>query len=447
MRVSIVVPVLDEAERIEAALARLQPLRAAGHEVIVVDGGSIDGTPGLALPFADRMLRAPRGRASQMNAGAAAAQGDVLLFLHADTELPANGIDALVNGMLHTGRRWGRFDIVIAGVPRVLRVVAALMNVRSRLTGIATGDQAMFVARRLFDELGGFPDQPLMEDVELSKRLKRAGGDALCLAERIVTSGRRWETRGPWRTIAGMWRLRFDYWRGVDPHALARRYERSPRPPATPLPTLQIFARDPVPGAVKTRLARSFGPDAAAAVYVRLAEHTLATAAAAREAGAVGRVELWCDPALDRPAFAAWRERYGVSLHTQTGDDLGSRMRNALRAALARGTPALLVGTDCPMLDLPYLEAATAALSGHDAVFGPAEDGGYVLVGLARDVDAFGGIAWGTSGVMAATRANLTAARVTWHELPTLWDVDLPQDLLRWREMSASMPFSPAAVS
>jgi len=350
-----------------------------------------------------------------------------------------------VNGMRRSGRRWGRFDVAIAGTPRVLRVVGALMNVRSRLTGIATGDQGIFAARSLFDEVGGFPNQPLMEDVELSRRLKRAGGAPLCLADRVVTSGRRWETRGTWRTISTMWRLRFDYWRGVDPHRLARRYDRPSPAPPMPAPTLQIFAREPVPGMVKTRLARAIGPDAAAAIYLRLAERTLAIAVSARAAGVVGEVELWCDPALDRPAFAAWRDRYDVTLKNQTGDDLGLRMRAALRTALARGTPAVLVGTDCPVLEVPYLAAATAALTGHDAVFGPAEDGGYVLVGLARDVDAFGGVAWGSSDVMAATRANLLATRASWRELPVLWDVDLPQDLARWQELS--LPFGTAAAT
>src|SRR6185369_1535168 len=159
--------------------------------VIVVDGGSTDATLALASPLADRALVAPPGRATQMNAGAAVASGDVLLFLHADSRLPDDGIPAIVDGMARTGRRWGRFDVTIAGAPRLLVLVAAMMNARSRLTGIATGDQGIFVERTLFETVRGYPDQPLMEDVELSRRLKRAAGTPLCLAERIVTSGRR----------------------------------------------------------------------------------------------------------------------------------------------------------------------------------------------------------------------------------------------------------------
>ncbi|MBL8347391.1 MAG: TIGR04283 family arsenosugar biosynthesis glycosyltransferase [Rubrivivax sp.] len=222
MRLTIVVPALREAAGIAATLAALAPLRERGAEVIVVDGGSDDGTAEIAALAADRVLVAPRGRARQMNAGAAAARGDVLLFLHADTQLPP-AADAHVRAALAAGGRWGRFDVRIEGRARVLRVVAVLMNWRSRLTGIATGDQALFVERALFDQLGGFADQPLMEDIELSRRL-RAHGAPACLRERVVTSGRRWEARGPWRTIFLMWRLRWRYWRGESPQALAEAY-------------------------------------------------------------------------------------------------------------------------------------------------------------------------------------------------------------------------------
>jgi rSAM/selenodomain-associated transferase 2 len=219
---SIIVPVLDEASCIAATLGALAPLRARGCEVVVVDGGSRDGTPALCAPHADRLEAGPRGRARQMNAGAAGARSEVLLFLHADTRLP-DGADRLVARALGDGAIWGRFDVVIEGRAPMLRVVAALMNLRSRLTGIATGDQAIFVRRDAFERLGGFPDQPLMEDVELSRRL-RARSRPACLRERVVTSGRRWETRGVWRTIFLMWRLRWRYWRGESPQSLARAY-------------------------------------------------------------------------------------------------------------------------------------------------------------------------------------------------------------------------------
>jgi rSAM/selenodomain-associated transferase 2 len=219
---SIVMPVLDEAAGIGRTLAALAPLRGRGVELIVVDGGSRDATAALAAPAADLVLAAARGRAHQMNAGAARAQGRVLLFLHADTRLP-EGADALVARTIASGARWGRFDVHIEGRPRMLRVVAALMNLRSRWSGIATGDQAIFVERATFDRVGGWPDQPLMEDVELSRRL-RAITPPACLRAKVVTSGRRWETRGVWRTIFLMWRLRWRYWRGASPQALAEAY-------------------------------------------------------------------------------------------------------------------------------------------------------------------------------------------------------------------------------
>ncbi|MBI4756806.1 MAG: TIGR04283 family arsenosugar biosynthesis glycosyltransferase [Betaproteobacteria bacterium] len=224
---TIVVPVLDEAVQIVAALTALQPLRAAGVEVIVADGGSGDDTVALATPLADRVVAAPRGRASQMNAGATLATGDVLLFLHADTLLP-DGAVTLIAEALRTGREWGFFGVRIEGRSRWLPVIAALMNRRSRLTGIATGDQAMFVTRRGFTAVGGFPDIALMEDIELSKRLRRRSRPA-CLAARVTTSGRRWEKHGVWRTILLMWRLRLRHFLGADPARLAREYGHVPR--------------------------------------------------------------------------------------------------------------------------------------------------------------------------------------------------------------------------
>jgi rSAM/selenodomain-associated transferase 2 len=219
---SIVLPALDEAGGIEAVLRALQPLRARGVEVVLADGGSGDGTPGLAAPWVDAVVAAPRGRAVQMNAGAARARGDVLLFLHADTHLPPRA-DVLVQQVVAGGARWGRFDVRIDGRPSMLRVVGALMNLRSRASGIATGDQAIFVERAAFDRVGGFPEQPLMEDVELSRRLKAFGRPA-CLRAQVRTSGRRWEQRGVWRTIFLMWRLRWRYWRGEPAARLADAY-------------------------------------------------------------------------------------------------------------------------------------------------------------------------------------------------------------------------------
>jgi rSAM/selenodomain-associated transferase 2 len=222
-KLSIIMPVLNEGEGIAAALDALAVLRALGTEVMVVDGGSRDATIQRARLRADRVIAAPPGRGLQMNAGADKASGDVLLFLHADTRLPADADHVVLNGLERSGRVWGRFDAEIEGQSPLLVVIAWLMNLRSRLTGIATGDQAMFVRRDAFQAAGGFAAIPLMEDIELCKRLRRVSRP-LCLRERVVTSGRRWEKDGVLNTVVLMWRLRLAYFLGADPKALARRY-------------------------------------------------------------------------------------------------------------------------------------------------------------------------------------------------------------------------------
>ena len=224
-RLSVIVPTLDEAEHIAGSLQSLTSARRRGAEIIVVDGGSSDATIAVAEPYADRVLQAPRGRAAQLNAGAQSASGDVLLFMHADTAAPEN-VDLILAAAL-AGRvtAWGRFDVHIESRRRVLGMVAAMMNLRSRLSGIATGDQGMFVTRTLFDRVCGFPALPLMEDIALSRALKRVASP-LCLRAKIVTSGRRWERRGVARTIWLMWRLRLAYYLGADPADLAPRYDQ-----------------------------------------------------------------------------------------------------------------------------------------------------------------------------------------------------------------------------
>jgi len=223
-RISIIVPVLNEAQGISESLAALAPLRARGHEVIVVDGGSSDKTPDLARRAADRVVSAPRGRASQMNAGAALARGEVLVFLHADTRLPEGAGERILQGLAASGRAWGRFDVRIEGASVFLPVIAFFMNQRSRATGIATGDQAIFVRREAFRRAGGFPPLELMEDIALTRSLKRVSRP-LCLAEKAVTSGRRWERHGVLRTVFLMGWLRLAFFFGAAPASLARFYD------------------------------------------------------------------------------------------------------------------------------------------------------------------------------------------------------------------------------
>ena len=225
MRIAIIVPTLDEAAGIATTLVALQHFRDAGHRVIVADGGSTDATTAIASPLCDGVVIASRGRARQMNAGVAAVERDVdaYLFLHADTRLPDNALDAVTAALSSSKTLWGRFDVRISGRSRWLPVVSSMMNWRSRFTGIATGDQAMFVTRDAFECAGRFPDWPLMEDIGLSRNLKR-GSRPAALRDRVVTSGRRWDARGPLRTIALMWWLRFCFAVGAKPEWISARY-------------------------------------------------------------------------------------------------------------------------------------------------------------------------------------------------------------------------------
>ncbi|MES2423116.1 MAG: TIGR04283 family arsenosugar biosynthesis glycosyltransferase [Pseudomonadota bacterium] len=225
---SIIVPTLNEGAQLAGQLAALDNLRARGAELLVVDGGSSDNTAALAAQCGARVLLAPRGRAMQMNAGAAASQGAVLLFLHADTRLPPQA-DQLIAAALQGSAVWGRFDVCIDSSRPILRVVEQMMNWRSRLTGISTGDQAVFVRRSAFQAAGGFPEIALMEDIALSRALLRQSRP-VCLRETVRTSGRRWEKNGVWRTIWLMWRLRAAYFFGADPARLAVLYGYQPPP-------------------------------------------------------------------------------------------------------------------------------------------------------------------------------------------------------------------------
>jgi len=226
MKLSIIMPVLNEASGIVDALMALAPMRERGVEVVVADGGSSDATVELARPLADVLVVAPRGRGAQMNAGAAASTGNVLLFLHADTRLPSHADFLIRDRLARTGYSWGRFDVQIEGDHRLFPMIAEAVNMRSRVTGIATGDQAIFATVPAFGP--GFPDIPLMEDIVLSRRLKRVG-PPLCIATPAVTSGRRWEKHGVIRTILLMWCLRFAFFLGVNPAWLARCYGYVPR--------------------------------------------------------------------------------------------------------------------------------------------------------------------------------------------------------------------------
>jgi len=222
---SIIIPVLNESAALKANLPLLQHWRREGHEVIVVDGGSSDDSMTTCTGLVDHLMTTAAGRARQMNSGARIARGEVLMFLHIDTLLPTMSPQFLLQPLTAgSGYTWGRFDVRLSGNHPAFRVIETMMNLRSRLTGIATGDQAMFVSRDIFEKVGGFADIPLMEDVRLSKDLCVQTGRPLCLRERVSSSSRRWEKHGIVRTVVLMWWLRLAYVMGVDPERLHRRY-------------------------------------------------------------------------------------------------------------------------------------------------------------------------------------------------------------------------------
>ena len=232
LNLSIIVPLLNEADNLPELMAHIVRLDPAPQQVILVDGGSVDGSVAITKEMLKSIVTAQSvidwyiiestvGRAQQMNAGAMLATGDVLLFLHADTELPADAINNVQQAIVQYD--WGRFNVRLDSREPLLKIIGLMINQRSRLMGIATGDQAIFIKKSLFERINGYPDQPLMEDVELCKRLKKIARPA-CLKSKVTTSARRWQQHGTWRTIFLMWHLRFDYWRGVSPNVLKQRY-------------------------------------------------------------------------------------------------------------------------------------------------------------------------------------------------------------------------------
>lgn len=224
-RISIIVPVLNEREALQRNLPLLQGVREGGHEIIVVDGGSTDDSVTIASTLADYVIRSKAGRAHQMNAGAAVAHGEILLFLHIDTELPADAMALIQESLRQLTAVWGRFDVRLSGSRRVFRIIEALINLRSRVSGVATGDQAIFVRSARFRQVSGFPDLSLMEDVALSKTLRRLASP-ICLRARVTTSSRRWEQHGVVHTVLLMWWLRLLYFCGIAPQKLHDIYIR-----------------------------------------------------------------------------------------------------------------------------------------------------------------------------------------------------------------------------
>lgn len=426
--ISIVMPVYNEVpvpgdDSLLIRVRELLQLLRQNDELLLVDGGSTD----LSWPVLQTLAEHPqvfaiqgnKGRAQQMNAGAEKARGDVLLFLHADTVLTKTAWQALLFKL--DASVWGRFNVCIDGKSAWLPVVAWFMNHRSRLTKIGTGDQALFVGRKLFDQVGGFPKQPLMEDVELCKRLKRVAPQKfVAVASPVFTSGRRWDVNGAWATIVLMWRFRFLYWRGVSSATLARLYADTRQK----LPvTVAVFAKYPQAGRVKTRLIPMLGSEQCAVFARYLLLSTLEKLQGVN-------VALWTDGGGAEEWEALLKERT-VKRYIQPEGHLGVRMQTAVETHLNSSELVVLLGPDAVEFTVRHLRELIGAARQQGLALVPAHDGGYVALACNRVVpEIFSeSIEWGTARVAEQTRAALRSKGLQAVWLSPQLDIDEPADL------------------
>lgn len=426
--VSIVVPVYNEVpghqtDSFSPRVQALLDLLRAGDDIVLVDGGSSDSSwpalQALAQHPQITAIQSTKGRALQMNAGAAHAKGDVLLFLHADTALCVVAWNAFLTHV--SAHNWGRFDVQIEGQSKWLPVVAWLMNQRSRFSKIGTGDQALFVGRELFQRVGGFPEQPLMEDIELCKRLKRLAPECfLAIRAQVSTSGRRWDTHGAWSTIVLMWRFRFQYWRGVPAAELARQYADT----RGKLPVIvAVFAKYPQAGRVKTRLEPLLGAHQCAAFARYLLLSTLDKLQDVN-------VALWSDGGTDEEWAALLNGRL-VARHIQPSGHLGLRMQTAVETHLKHSELVVLLGPDAVQFTPADLNELVHAARRQGLAFVPAHDGGYVALACTRCLPVVfsESIDWGTPRVAEQTRMILIQQHQQAQWLPAQIDIDEPEDL------------------
>lgn len=454
---SIIIPVLNEQESITVRLSALQQLRSHGCEVILVDGGSADDTVTLAQPLVDQVLCSKKGRALQMNEGAAVASANILLFLHADTELPEGADKLLIRAVSQSANVWGWFLVKFRKQSLVFNMISRGMNWRASLTHICTGDQALFITRNLFESIGGFPEIPLMEDIAISKILRRRARPKL-IRSPVFTSTRRWDKHGVVETVLFMWWLRLLYFLGSNPGQLAKHYY--PQQAAVPsvraslstslgsIPSrnsnyafpnsrILVFAKDPVPGKVKTRLEPAIG--------IRGSLH-LHRAMITRICNLVGASylapwQLWVTENISHEFFLNHCNKKDIYL--QGKGDIGCKMADAAVRTLANSVSAslLIIGSDCPSIDESYLKTALEQLAGGiDVVLGPAEDGGYVLIGLnAANNRLFSDIDWGTDRVLVQTLTRARKLGLSSVCMDVLWDLDRPTDLDRLEELDTPL--------
>lgn len=425
----VVIPTLNEEGYLPALLSDLERICPA-RRVVVSDGGSVDRTRELARAAGAVVVSSPRGRGSQLNHGAGALDTPWLLFLHADTRVPPAAARALERWLDSPDPRIAAyFGFALDGDGGFWRFLELGQAIRERLYGLVYGDQGLLVSRKLFDEVGGYPDEPLMEDVAMVRKLRRAGRVER-IPEALLTSPRRYEREGRvrgWLRNAALITL---YLVGVPPRILRRWY---PDEPGAGAPAdgpgagqaLLVFARNPEPGRVKTRLASEIGADEAARVYGRMAR-----AVVDEVRSGPYRVIVCFDPPDARREVAGWLDGDGLTLRPQVDGGMGERLSEAFDQAFRTAQRVCVIGTDAPGVDRELVEEAFRALDEADVVLGPAADGGYYLLAIARPVpDLFRDIPWSTSDVLDTTLERARDTGLTTTLLRTLSDVDTLADL------------------
>jgi rSAM/selenodomain-associated transferase 2/rSAM/selenodomain-associated transferase 1 len=418
--ISVIIPVLNEANRLKHNLQRLFATVEGfdSVEVIICDGGSTDDSVQIARQFPCQIISSPPGRAHQMNTASKLAAGVWLLFLHADTALPKHW-----TSQINSNRQWGFFPVRLSGQHWFFRVIEKAINLRSRLSSIGTGDQTLFFRQTFFTSLRGFPFIPIMEDIAICKKARRLHKPSFAL-DPVVTSSRRWEKNGIIKTIVLMWRLRFEYWLGVEPDRLHRTYYPTLN---MPNPVIQVFAKPPVEGKVKTRLIPDIGADKATRIFRHCLAYTLDLLRSSH-----CNYQLWLSEETQDDVFQ--REPYRI----QQGIGLGDRMLFALDSEVSAqpSHKVILIGSDCLDLNQTHFDQTLAALDNNDIVLLPTFDGGFALIGC-RVIDPllFNRVEWSSSHVLQQTIDNAKLLNYQVHLLEMVRDIDTLSDLGHYPEL------------
>lgn len=419
----IVIPTLDEAAHLPHLLDDLAAL-SVPHRIVVADGGSTDSTVNLAESRGLTVIGTTAGRARQMNAGAAGCHTPWLLFLHADSRVSKEAAVALASWLESTPptNSSAHFAFGLRGDGGWWRVLERGQRARQRWFGLVYGDQGLLVHRTMFDAVGGFPLQPVFEDLAMVAALRRHG-PVRELSAVLETSPRRYESEGKLRGWLRNVTLTALYLVGVSPDRLATWYRA--RGGSGRDRILLVFAKAPIPGRVKTRVAEELGHERAAEVYRELGR--LVTDQVRR---GPYRTIVCYDPPGDRAVVSDWLGRENVEYWPQEPGGLGARLVSAFEAAFRNASQVCVIGTDAPDVDEEVVRGAFDGLDHADVVMGPAEDGGYYLLALARPTpELFDDMPWSTSSVAHLTRQRAALLGLTLAELPSLADVDYADDV------------------